>query len=127
MNKDNITTTEELRQCIGRPIVCYYYDDWILDRGDVQRPNRNEEHVSFMWMFVLTKISNNGNIGKITVRGATLEGKCMVVLINKQGKQNITTPYFFEEEGHSTAQSYVRLPTKDELKIYNKFYRHKQQ
>lgn len=115
---NNIKTINELKPYVGKLIVCYYYQDY---QEEVNNPNFQREYdenkISFQWMFKLTSIKNKNE--NENIRRITLEGEHLVVLINNQYTDYKTpTPYYLEENGSSNAQSYIRTPTKKEIKMY---------
>jgi len=124
---DNIITIEELNQYINQYVVLYYYKDYNKDMGTTQRPNLPIENVSFMWMFKLIPENKDINTDdKKTIRGTTIYGKDFVCLVDSQHTTK-TAPYIMDERhnGYSTAQSYARTPTKQEMITYMNLMRHK--
>lgn len=126
----NILTIDELEKYIGKLIVCYYYNDYLVEFNDhlIQRPNLAKENIMCMWMFKLTSICKE-NITDNTVRGKTIYGVNTMVLHDAQAPK--TTPRiiggFYRSVGKdepSSAQAYVRTPTKQELTTYMNIFRH---
>lgn len=127
----NIITIEELEKYIGKLIVCYYYNDYLVEFNDhlIQRPNLAKENIMYMWMFKLTAICKE-NIKDNTIRGKTIYGVNTMVLHDAQSPK--TPPHltasFYRRAGKdepSSAQSYIRTPTKKELNTYMNMLRHK--
>ena len=123
-----IKTIGELEKNIGKVVVCYYYKSSIT------------KEIAFMWMFKLTKYYNNGiyipysnlydkfdEIGHKEIYGTNKI--CLV-----DGKEKITPYLMYNSKNNkcryrklrfdlripttSSAQDYIRLANKDELKIY---------
>lgn len=117
-----ITTVEELNKHVGEFIVCFYYKDYTKEYNDnVLRPY-DEDNIKFMWMFKLTRkvdaTSNN------SIRHTDLYGDNFVCLMDDDKRRDKKPPYLMKGEGASNAQSYARLPTKEELNKYRNVMRH---
>lgn len=135
MNEEthNITTIDELQNYIGKPIVCYYYKDYVTEYCDHQIQRKlPEEEIKYMWMFKLTEIEIQEPRKDNTVRGKTLYGQNTVVLLDYndtalRGHKTIPHSLTFRnrEKEPSSAQSYVRTPTKKELITYMNIFRRK--
>lgn len=132
MNEEiqNILTIDELKNYIGKPIVCYYYKDYITEFRDheIQR-ELPEDDIMYMWMFVLTEIEEE-EYKDNTIRGKTIYGKNIIVLIDSNGKiLRGTKPHIISRIGSekepSSAQAYIRTPTKRELITYMNIFRHR--
>ena len=116
-----ITTIGELNKHIGEIVVCFYYigDDAEFDISFV-RPY-DEENISYMWAFKLVKPINEPL--ELNPRHQNIYGEDSVCLIDRQ-PHNRETPYFMNHEQHCNRQSYVRLPTKEELAKYRNVLRY---
>lgn len=117
---DNITTVQQLKQYVGQYVVCYYYKDY---NNYAKQPNLPLDEVSYMWMFKLTQ--ENLKLENIsTIRYIDIYGENQVCLVDAQHKDR-TAPYFMKEKGTSTAQAYIRTPTKEEMNTYRHVTRHR--
>ena len=133
-NYTYITTQEELKKHLNELIVCYYYTDYLKEmmNSAVFDPDNETRTVQFKWMFILKGIGNNThNNNNTTVRHVTLESLNAIKLLSKLNidghviiddkptimYKNLTTPT------EASAQSYVRLATKEEKLIYLKLMR----
>ena len=137
MNEQNnytyIKTIEELKQYIGKIIVCYYYtdyqretiNDWVFD------PDNKNRQIQFMWMFKLIKIQDN--VTRPSVRHHILISRNAIRLYQydplgqeESKKPTIMYPYYNgNADTEASAQSYVRLATPQEIKLYLKLNRKK--
>ena len=121
MDEQLITTVEELNKHVGEYIVCFYYKDYTKEYNDNFLRPYDEDNVKFMWMFKLTrKIDATSNS---SIRHTDLYGDNFVCLIDKQHKDK-KPPYLIKGEGSGNAQSYAKLPTKEELNKYRNVMRH---
>lgn len=108
-----ITTVEELNKHVGEHIVCFYTSEFL-------RPY-DEDNIVFMWMFkLIEKVNAPSNSSIIHI---DLYGNNFVCLIDKQHRDK-KPPYLMKGEGVCNAQSYARLPTKEELNKYRNVMRH---
>jgi hypothetical protein len=137
MEKNNnytyIITQEELKKHLNELIVCYYYTDYIKESmSNIFDPDNKMRTVQFKWMFILKGIKNNTyNNNNTTVRHVTLESLNAIRLLsqlNVNGHMRIDDKPIIMYKNHmkpteSSAQSYVRLPTKEEKLIYLKLMR----
>jgi len=121
-----ITTIGELNKHIGEIVVCFYYigDDAEYDEeyydSSFVRPY-DEENISYMWALKLVK-PINGPL-ELNPRYQDIYGEDSVCLIDIK-PHNKKTPYFVKHEQHCNRQSYVRLPTKEELTKYKNILRY---
>lgn len=116
-----ITTVEELNKHVGEYIICFYYKDYVKEyTGDFSRPY-DEDNIKFMWMFKLIE-KVNAPLNS-SIRHIDLYGNNFVCLIDKQQRDK-KPPYLMKGEGGCNAQSYARLPTKEELNKYRNVMRH---
>jgi len=132
-NYTYIKTQEELKKHLNELIVCYYYTDYNKESmSNIFDPDNETRTVQFKWMFILKGIKNNTyNNNNTTVRHITLESLNAIKLLAQHDingcviisdkptilYKNRTTPT------ESSAQSYVRLATKEEKLIYLKLMR----
>lgn len=110
-NNTTIETVGELKQYIGKEIVCCYGTP-----------------INFKWMFKLQKIDDEvSHIPTSPLEHVNLFGVKFVVLIDKLKfkQQNCKIPYILKDDGYSNAQEIVRLPTKEEIKQYRHILRYK--
>jgi hypothetical protein len=143
MNEQNnytyIKTIKELKQYIGKIIVCYYYRDHQKESMndevfDIDNKNRQ---IQFMWMFKLIKIQDNVitsfDVATPSVRHHTLISRNAIRLYQydplereESKKPTIMYPYYNgNADTEASAQSYVRLATPQEIKLYLKLNRKK--
>lgn len=134
-NYTYITTQEELKKHLNELIVCYYYTDYLKEMNSEVFDQDNETRiVQFKWMFILKGIGNNtynNNNNNNTVRHVTLESLNAIKLYSQlsiNGHMRIDDKPTILYKNHmkpteSSAQSYVRLPTKEEKLIYIKLMR----
>jgi hypothetical protein len=117
-----ITTVEELNKHVGEYIVCFYYKDYTKEYNDNFLRPYDEDNIKFMWMFKLTRkvdaTSNN------SIRHTDLYGNNFVCLMDDNKHRDKKTPFLIKGEGSSNAQSYAKLPTKEELNKYRNVIRH---
>ena len=117
-----ITTVEELNKHVGEIIVCFYYKDYTKEYNDNFLRPYDEDNIKFMWMFKLTrKVDDTSNS---SIRHTDLYGDNFVCLMDDDKHRNKKLPYLIKGEGSSNAQSYAKLPTKDELNKYRNVIRH---
>lgn len=117
-----IETVEELNKHVGEYIVCFYYKDYTKEyTSGFSRPY-DEDNIEFMWMFKLTRkvdaLSNS------SIRHTELHGDNFVCLMDNSKYRDKIPPHLMKGEGSCTAQSYARLPTKEELNKYRNVIRH---
>ena len=135
MEKNNnytyITTQEELKKHLNELIVCYYYTDYLKEMNlEVFDPDNETRTVQFKWMFILKGIRNNRD-NNTTVRHVTLESLNAIRLLSQHdinGHVIISDKPTILYKNHitpteSSAQHYIRLPTKEEKLIYLKLMR----
>jgi hypothetical protein len=117
-----ITTVEELNKHVGEFIVCFYYTDYTKEFNENFVRPYDEDNIKFMWIFKLTeKVKEQPNL---SIRYVDLIGINFVCLMDDSPFGNKKPPYLIKGEGSCTAQSYVRLPTKEELNKYRNVTRH---
>ena len=117
-----ITTVEELNKHVGEYIVCFYYKDYTKEyTSDFSRPY-DEDNIKFMWMFKLTEKVNAPS--NSSIRHLDLYGDNFVCLMDDNKHRDKKLPYLIKDEGSGNAQSYARLPTKEELNKYRNVIRH---
>lgn len=106
-----ISSVGELNKHKGEIIVCYYY--W----------GERKDRPYFMWMGKYMGLQWPENYyGRESIEGARLIMEKQMTIGDCYGFDR-KAPY--ELSGESCdAQSYVRIPTKEELKIYMNFFRH---
>lgn len=137
MNEQNnytyIKTIGELKQYIGKIIVCYYYVDYQREsiNDEVFDPDNKNRQIQFMWMFKLIKIQDN--VTRPSVRHHILISRNAIRLYQydplereESKKPTIMYPYYNgNADTEASAQSYVRLATPQEIKLYLKLNRKK--
>ena len=117
-----ITTVEELNKHVGEYIVCFYYKDYTKEFNENLVRPYDEDNVKFMWMFKLTKkVDATSNS---SIRHTDLYGDNFVCLMDDDKRRNKKLPYLIKGEGSGNAQSYAKLPTKEELNKYRNVIRH---
>lgn len=133
MEEENVTyikTIEELEKYQGKLVVCFYYkDDHTKEYQDhdLYRLNEPKENIGYMWImrfeYIPTQMLNDHSIRNKHLRYK--DG--YVCLANNLGAVSYTVPSIVQHEGDNTcsAQSYIRTPTKEEIKIYMNAFRHK--
>ena len=133
-----IRTISQLRKHIGEIVVSYYYHSSMDSPIEGWHPDKDDD-VEFMWMFKLLDDGENyGRYGsKELIRHKTLYGLNYICMVNNTTYKypivdNITPHVMYHSGGdrfdlinpqESSAQSYMRLATKDEIKIFNKLTR----
>ena len=110
-NQNFIKTTTELKQYIGKYVVCYYYDNWEKDK------------ISFQWLFKVSE-KNNQLMDDETIAHNYIFGENCVCLVDNQHANKIA-PYFMNNETEANAQDYIRIPTQEEMKKYMHIMRRK--
>lgn len=117
-----ITTVEELNKHVGEYIVCFYYKDYTKEQNATFSRPYNEDNIKFMWIFKLTeKVKEQPNL---SIRHLDLIGINFVCLMDDSPFGNKKPPYLMKGAGGCNAQSYARLPTKEELNKYKNTLRH---
>lgn len=116
-----ITTVEELNKHVGEFIVCFYYKDYTKEYNNNALRPYDEDNIVFMWMFkLIKKVDAPSNS---SIRHTELYGDNFVCLIDKQHRDK-KPPYLMKGKGACNAQSYAKLPTKEELNKYRNVTRH---
>jgi hypothetical protein len=132
-----IKTISQLRKHIGEIVVCYYYEHSLDTNREGWHPE--EGKVEFMWMFKLLDDGENYRRygSRELIRHKTLYGLNYICMVNNTTYEypivdNITPHIMYHSDGdrfdllqpqESSAQSYMRLATKEEIKIYNELTR----
>lgn len=133
-----IKTISQLRKHIGEIVVSYYYHSSMDSPKEGWHPDKDDD-VEFMWMFKLLDDGENykRNNPKESIRHKTIMGINHICLVNNTkfrypDVSNETPHIMYPSWGRrfdlinpqeSSAQSYMRLATKDEIKIFNKLTR----
>lgn len=105
-----IETVDELNKHKGEILVFYYY--W----------NKTDKPW-FMWMGKFLGISKNNRTWDKYIKGKYLYVEKQMTIGDCYGFNNQKVPYELIGNG-CDAQSYIRIPTKEELKTYMNFFRH---
>jgi hypothetical protein len=129
-NYTYIKTIGQLKQHIGDIIVCYYYTDSAIDGRRFDPDNENRK-IQYMWMFKLTRIEDTEDTILPTndndpITRRTLYGTNSIRLYQYDPLIGITydkpMPMYpslsLTQETTNSAQTYVRLATPQEKKIY---------
>lgn len=123
MKEQRIDTIEELEKEIGNFIVLYYYKDAkeTFDLDCTRTLPKSE--VSFMWMMKLTSVTYSQKVFPLRngIRKCELVGDDVVVLMT-DGRQEVS---YYTPHSVSTAQSYIRKPTEEEMKMYKNLLRYR--
>ena len=108
----HIKTVDELNKHIGEILVCYYYWNHKIDKP------------WFMWMGKFLGISEiNSRTRDKSIKGKYLYVEKQMTIGDCYGFDRYKkVPYELIGTG-CDAQSYIRIPTKEELKIYMSFFR----
>lgn len=133
-----IKTINQLRKHIGEIVVSYYYHGSMDSPGEGWNPDKDDD-VEFMWMFKLVDDGENykRNSPKESIRYKTIMGINHICLVNNTSFRYLDvsneTPHIMYPSytgkfdlinpQESSAQTYMRLATKDEIKIFNKLTR----
>ena len=131
-----IKTINQLRKHIGEIVVSYYCKNSLRAR-EGWKPEDDE--IEFMWMCKLLDDGENYRSYKPneSVRHKSIFGVNHICLTNKTSYRypivdNITPHIMYHSDGEgfdlikpreASAQSYMRLATKDEIKLYNRLTR----
>lgn len=111
-NKQYIETLGELRKHFGEILIFYYY------KGEKQ------DKPYFMWMGKLMQVNKQPyDKDDNLVRGKHLRVENMIAIGDCYGL--IQKPPYALDGIYCDAQSVVRIPTKEEMKTYMNFFRHK--
>lgn len=131
-----IRTIAQLRKHIGQIVVSYYCKNSL---GAAKEGWRPDDEIQFMWMCKLlddgenyTRYEPNESIRKKRIFGVN-----HICLTNKTSYiypivDNITPHIMYHSDGKdfdlieprvASAQSYMRLATRDEIKLYNRLTR----
>lgn len=132
-----IKTIGQLKQHLGDIVVSYYFHQ--SPEKEKWRPEREEEEPLFMWMFKLVDDGENYSRYKTreTIKYKLLFGINHICLKNDTPYKfpivdNITPHIMYHSDGdkfdllnpiESSAQTYMRFATRDEIKLYNRLTR----
>ena len=135
MNEQNnytyIKTIKELKQYIGKIIVCYYYIDHQKEsmNDEVFDPDNKNRQIQFMWMFKLIKIQDNVTTPSVRHHILITRNAIRLYQYDPLGREESKKPTIMypscNVDTEASAQSYVRLATPQEIKIYLKLNRKK--
>ena len=132
MEEENVTyikTLEELAKYENKLVVCFYYKDYNKEHQDhsLFRLDEPKENIGYMWIMRFESIPPQ-ILKDNSIRDKQLKYKNgYVCLVNNLGTANHKVPSIMEYAGENicSAQSYIRTPTKEEIKIYMNMFRHR--